>query len=61
MRELKSYRGFRIFKTWEEDITCNGRKCQTDIVYMAYTIDGDTFNCAKTLKGLKESIDSYLS
>lgn len=60
-RELKSYRGFRIFKTWDIDINANGRKVQTNIMYMANCEDGDNFNCKETLKDLKESIDNYLS
>lgn len=60
-RELKQYKGFRIFKTWETDINANGRYVQTGIVYMANDSDGNNFNCAKNLKDLKKSIDNYVA
>lgn len=60
-RQLKSYRGFLIFKTWETDINANGREVQTNVIYMADWEDGYNFNCKRTLKELKKSIDDYLS
>lgn len=59
-RELKSYKGFRIFKTWEIAINAWNREVQTNILYMADWEDGDNFDCKSTIKELKKSIDNYL-
>ena len=54
---LKSYKGFMIEKSWTE---CpDGTK--HDIVYTAYTEDGNgVFDAAKTLSELKKVIDGYV-
>ena len=61
VKELKSYKGFIILKSFDYIINANGSKIQSNISYMAETSDGNNFDCNKTLKGLKESIDKYLS
>ena len=54
---LKSYKGFTIEKSWEE--WPDGSK--HDIVYTAYTEDGNgMLDSAKTLSELKKKIDEYV-
>lgn len=54
---LKPYKGFTIEKSWEEWL--DGTK--HDIVYTAYTEDGNgVFDAAKTLSELKKRIDVYV-
>lgn len=54
---LKPYRGFKIEKSWTE--YSDGTK--HDIVYTAYTEDGNgVFDAAKTLSELKKRIDKYV-
>lgn len=53
---LKDYKGFQITKCIENKGT------RAEITeYMATTQDDDTFNCDKTLSGLKKKIDTYLN
>lgn len=53
--KLKDYKGFQIIKYIENKGT------RADIEYMATTEDDDTFDCDKTLSGLKKKIDTYLN
>ena len=54
---LKPYKGFTIEKSWKE--RPDGTK--HDIVYTAYTEDGNgVFDAAKTLSELKKKINEYV-
>lgn len=54
---LKPYKGFTIEKSWTE--WPDGTK--HDIVYTAYTEDGNgVFDATKTLSELKKRIDIYV-
>ena len=54
---LKPYKGFTIEKSWKK--WSDGSK--HDIVYTAYTEDGNgMFDSAKTLSELKKKIDVYI-
>lgn len=56
-KTLKPYKGFMIEKSWKE--WPDGTK--HDIVYTAYTEDGNgVFDAAKTLSELKKRIDVYV-
>ena len=54
---LKPYKNFEIEKSYDEN--ANGTIDKNTVVYTAYDSDGDLYDAAKTLSGLKKKIDNY--
>lgn len=53
-RELKSYKGYKIFKSWENELTWDYRTVQGDIEYLAFDNEYNKVATAKTLPELKK-------
>jgi hypothetical protein len=53
-KELKSYKGYKIFKSWENELTWDYRTVQGDIEYLAFDNEWNKIATAKTLLELKK-------